>query len=51
MEIKAQFHDDDDDEVAKQCLWVATIAMAMARKGLVDASVGKMAKTLFVAVR
>lgn len=47
--LKAKFQ-DDDDEIAKQYLWVTTIAMAMARKGLVDASVGEMAKTSFVAM-
>lgn len=47
--LKAKFQ-DDDDEIAKQYLWVTTIAMAMAIKGLVDASVGDMAKTSFVAM-
>lgn len=48
--LKAKFQ-DDDEEIAKQYRWVTTIAVAMARKGLVDASVGDMAKTSFVAVR
>lgn len=48
--LKAKFQ-DDDEEIAKQYRWVTTIAIAMARKGLVDASVGDMAKTSFVAVR
>lgn len=48
--LEAKFQ-DDDEEIAKQYLWVTNIAMAMARKGLVDASVGEMAKTSFVAVR
>lgn len=46
--LKAKFQ-DDDEEIAKQYRWVTTIAVAMARKGLVDASVGDMAKTSFVA--
>lgn len=48
--LKAKFQ-DDDEEIAKQYRWVTTVAIAMARKGLVDASVGDMAKTSFVAVR
>ena len=48
--LEAKFQ-DDDEEIAKQYLWVTNIAMAMARKGLVDARVGEMAKTSFVAVR
>ena len=48
--LEAKFQ-DDDEEIAKQYLWVTNIAMAMARKGLVDASVGEMVKTSFVAVR
>ena len=48
--LEAKFQ-DDDEEIAKQYLWVTNIAMAMARNGLVDASVGEMAKTSFVAVR
>ena len=47
--LKAKFQ-DDDEEIAKQYRWVTTIAIAMARKGLVDASVGDMAKTSFVAM-